>query len=176
MNSSDDSSPVYGKPSWLVGRIYSWVRYPALDNLVLLPLLIWALAAHFGYVPLYFHEVDRDSKKTIFQTLATLSGTTAGLTLTSVSIMINLVKTPLNTLDRLLPKEDKIRVGGVFLAALPKLALTFLSAFVGFVFQGVANSTSNWILELLVLWFGLASLSALCRIVWVLRRLLKLST
>lgn len=167
---------LYGPPNWFVGRVYSWVRYPAMDHLVLIPVLLWMAAAHWGFLPLFFEEMDRDSKKALFQTLATLAGTTAGLTLTSVSIMVNLVKTPLSTLDQLLPKEDKRRVGGVFLAALPKLALTLLSGLAAFAVQSVPGSGSNWVLEGLLLWFASAAFCSLCRIVWVLRRLLKLST
>jgi hypothetical protein len=64
-------------------------------------------------------EVPSESRRVAFQLVAAAAATIGGFTLTSISILVNLLRTPLSTIDRLLPAEDKARMGEVFLGVLP---------------------------------------------------------
>lgn len=98
----------------------------------------------------------------------------AGLTLTSVSILVNLLRTPLSNLDNILPASDKRRVGAVFLAALLPLLLTFIASASTIAIEGDAIMGVWWV-EAITLFLATTSVLAIARIVWVLRRLLDLT-
>jgi hypothetical protein len=147
-----------------------------MDYLTVIPLgiLLWLGLA--GTLPRFLTESGEAERRVFFQSIATLAGTTAGLTLTSVSILINLIRTPLGVLDKVLQQDDKRRVGSVFLAALPKLGLTTVVALAAVILDVVwKGQFQQQFLDLVVLWLATASLSALARLIWVLRRLLDLS-
>jgi hypothetical protein len=163
-----------GAASSAARLVHPWVRHRWLDQLVIVPIVIWLILGARGVTPLALTHVPTDVRRALFQVAATLAGTMAGLTLTSVSILINLLRTPLGVIDRLLPAEDKRRVGSVFLSALPNLLLVVAAALSAIAAE--ANTAIGyWWLQSIVIWFVLASLSALARVVWVLRRLLDLS-
>lgn len=136
--------------------------------------LVWAVTTYLTDLPVLLTGVDSGVRRPVFQTIATVAGAMGGLTFTSVSIMINLIKTPLSTLDRLTPPEDKRRVGDVFLAVLPKLFLTFTFA-LATLSTDTGTSPGMFWLQALTVGFALASLSGLARVIWILKRLLKLA-
>lgn len=115
-----------------------------------------------------------EARRPLFQTTATVAGAMAGLTFTSISIMINLVKTPMSAIDRLTKPEEKRQVGDVFIAVLPRLLMTFIFAAATLAVES-DSEVGIWWIQALVLWFALASVSGLGRVVWVLKRLLKLA-
>jgi hypothetical protein len=162
--------------------VLRWVKGPLWDHAVLIPLMLWVLLILVNVLPTPFVAIAPESRRAILQTFATLTGTMTGLTLTSVSIMINLVRTPLSAIDKLLPSADKRRVGGVFLAALPNLLGAFLASLVALALEPGAIALASksppalpWFPILIVLWFTAASLLSIARIVWVLRKLLRLA-
>lgn len=81
----------------------------------------------------------------------------------------------MTTVDRLLPADDKRRVGGVFLAVLPWLLVLFAVALVS-----VATDSNvkigYWWLQFLVMGMAVIAVCSISRVVWVLRRLLAVST
>jgi hypothetical protein len=82
----------------------------------------------------------------------------------------------LGVLDKVLQQRDKRKVGTVFLAALPKLTLTTVVALAAVALDVVWDSQGKQaLLDFFVLWLASSSVSAMARIVWVLRRLLDLS-
>jgi hypothetical protein len=147
-----------------------------MDYLTVIPLGIWLALGLVGHAPLLFIDSAEAERRVVFQTIASLAGTTAGLTLTSVSILINLVRTPIGLLEKVMQQADKKKVGSVFLAALPKLALTTVIALVAVGLDVVWDGCRQQVLlDFLTLWLASASISAMARIVWVIRRLLDLS-
>lgn len=147
-----------------------------MDYLTALPLTVLLVLGSVGAIPVLLLDSETAERRVFFQAVAALAGTTAGLTLTSVSILINLVRTPLAGLDKVLEQEDKRRVGSVFLAVLPKLAMTTLVALSAVLLDEIWDKEPQQVwLDFVVLWLATASLSALARVVWVLRRLLDLS-
>lgn len=165
-----------GRANWRKRRVYAWVRLPWMDYLTVIPLGIWLWLGMTGFIPVLFIDSSEAERRVIFQTMASLAGTTAGLTLTSVSILINLVRTPIGVLEKVMQQGDKKKVGSVFLAALPKLALTTVVALAAVGLDVIWDGCPQQvILDFLVLWLASASISAMARIVWVIRRLLDLS-
>ncbi|SEQ05147.1 hypothetical protein SAMN05444745_103292 [Arthrobacter sp. OV608] len=147
-----------------------------MDFLTIIPIGIWLWLGIGGILPKFLLDSSEAERRVVFQSIATLAGTTAGLTLTSVSILINLIRTPLGVLDKVLLEGDKRQVGSVFLSALPKLAMTTIIALAAVSLDVLWDGRIRQIgLDIVVLWLASASVLAMARIVWVLRRLLDLS-
>lgn len=154
-----------------------WVKYVWMD-LVIAAVVIggWATAAAlFCPVPYGLTAVPDDARRLLYQILATASATMGGFTLTSISILVNLLRTPMKTIDQLLPAADKRRVGSVFLNVLPWLLGLFITA-VGAVLTDANVAQGYWWLQLAVIGMALAAACAIGRVVWVLRRLLVVTT
>lgn len=98
-----------------------------------------------------------------------------GFTLTSISILVNLLRTPLSTIDRLLPAEDKSRVGEVFLGVLPWLLGVFFATLLCLAIDVDMPQGYVW-MQLVAVGLVVAAIMSLARVVWVLRRLLSVST
>jgi len=97
-----------------------------------------------------------------------------GFTLTSISILVNLLRTPLSTIDRLLPAEDKARVGEVFLGVLPWLLGVFIAAMTLLAVDVNVPRGYAW-MQFVAVGLTVAAIMSLARVVWVLRRLLSVS-
>ncbi len=143
---------------------------------VLLWLGIASLAGHY----LVLEGVDPGARRTLFQTLATLAGATAGLTLTSVSMLINVLGKKAAPGQRELPLEKltathRRQIGEVFLFAIPGLGLLLVASLVTVVLEGDAR-TGLWIPEGVVFVLAFASVLALLRVAWALRRVLAIAT
>jgi hypothetical protein len=152
-----------------------WVRHQWVDLASALALLsAWLVIGGLGWVPTLLTEVPSDTRRVAYQVLATVAGTMAGFTLTSVSILVNLLRTPMTAVDRLLPSQDKRRVGDVFLGVLPWLLLLFVGAIIGVVFDTAVAHGYRW-LQALMFTSMCAAGSAIARVAWVLRRLLAVS-
>lgn len=145
-----------------------------------LAVLIWlgiaSLAGHY----LVLEGVDPGARRTLFQTLATLAGATAGLTLTSVSMLINVLGKKAAPGQRELPLEKltathRRQIGEVFLFAIPGLGLLLVASLVTVVLEGDAR-TGLWISEAVVFVLAFASVLALLRVAWALRRVLAIAT
>ena len=81
----------------------------------------------------------------------------------------------MSTIDRLLPNDDKTRVGNAVIGALPSLLALFGVAIVGVLGDSTTPEGHWWIQAAL----GVTTLTAvlgLSRVVWVLRRLLATSS
>lgn len=162
---------IYGRPTGLRRLTYTWVKHPATDLLAALVVVPWLLVPGFTDARPFITDLEPATRQAVFQTLTTLSATLAGFVLTSVSILINLMRTPLSALDKIMANDDKARVGTVFLAALRPLAATFVAALIAFL-TDVDKMIGNPITELIAFACLAASLSAIARVVWVMRRLL----
>lgn len=129
---------------------------------------------HLCRLPQALTAVPPDSRRVAFQIVAAGAATMGGFTLTSISILVNLLRTPLSAVDRLLPAEDKTRVGSVFLGVLPWLLALFVAALLALT-TDVNVREGYWWMQLLTVSLLVSTTLALARIVWVLKRLLSVS-
>lgn len=155
---------------------HSWVRHQWMDWLLALAVVgVWLVLGKVGWLPWALTEVPHDARRTAYQILATVAATMGGFTLTSVSILVNLLRAPMTTVDRLLPADDKRRVGAALVSALPALFSVFVIALVGLTTD--ANIPAGyWWLQAVIIAAALAAVASIARVVWILRRLLALSS
>lgn len=125
-------------------------------------------------MPQALSAVPPESRRVVYQLVAAAAATMGGFTLTSISILVNLLRTPLSTIDRLLPAADKSRVGEVFLGVLPWLLGLFIAALVCLAVDVNLPQGYIW-MQLITTGLLLAAVMSLARVVWVLRRLLSVS-
>jgi hypothetical protein len=130
--------------------------------------------------PLILEGVGPGARRTLFQTLATMAGATAGLTLTSVSMLINVLGKKSAPGQRELPLEKltpthRRQIGEVFLFAIPGLGLLLIASLITVVLEG-DEVRGLWIPEAVVFVFAFASALALLRVAWALRRVLAIAT
>lgn len=153
-----------------------WVRRRWVD-LVASAVLVaaWLFAGWRGLIPLGLTQVCDPQRQATYQIIATIAGTMAGFTLTSVSVLVNLLRTPMSTIDRLLPATDKRRVGDVVVNVLPILGLSFGLAIFGLLTDSSTPQGHWWFQGTLAI-AVVSGFLALSRVVWVLRRLLSATT
>jgi hypothetical protein len=81
----------------------------------------------------------------------------------------------MTTVDKLLPANDKRRVGTAFVSALPTLFVVFVAAIVGLMTDANLD-TGYWWIQATIIGAAVAAVASLARVLWILRRLLTLST
>ncbi|QRY51591.1 hypothetical protein [Mycolicibacterium septicum] len=155
---------------------HNWVRHQWADWLFALIVVgVWLALGRAGWLTWALTEVPHDARRTAYQILATVAATMGGFTLTSISILVNLLRAPMTTVDKLLPTDDKRRVGTAFVSALPTLFTLFVAAIVGLTTDANLDS-GYWWLQAIIVAAAVAAVASLARVVWILRRLLTLST
>ena len=154
-----------------------WVIHLWMDLVIaILVVAIWnGLAYYVDWFPQALSAVPADARRTVYQILAAASATMGGFTLTSVSILVNLLRTPMTTVDRLLPADDKRRVGSAFLAVLPWLLALFVASLVCLLTDANVQS-GYWRMQLVLVGLVVAAVCALGRVIWVLSRMLAVSS
>jgi len=154
-----------------------WVRHIWMDFVIAVVVVGgWVAAATLTCsVPPALTAVPNDARRLLYQILATASATMGGFTLTSISILVNLLRTPMRTIDQLLPAADKRRVGSVFLNVLPWLLGLFVVAIIA-VLTDANMAQGYWWLQSVVIVMLITVVCAIGRVVWVLRRLLVVTT
>ncbi|OFI37000.1 hypothetical protein BIU82_11345 [Arthrobacter sp. SW1] len=141
---------------------------------------IWLVVSAVLGQPLMVEDVAEDSRRTVFQTLATLSGAVAGLILSSISMLVNVLgkKAPPGQralpLERLAP-DHRRQIGEAFLSVIPVLAVLLVAALATILVEG-DSATGIWPLEAVVFTFGAAAALGLVRMAWALRRLIAIAT
>lgn len=161
---------------------YRWfLLHPRFDYLwAVLGVAAWlGLSVALGQ-PLILEGVAESSRRTLFQTLATIAGATAGLTLTSVSMLVNVLGKRAGPGQRPLPLErltstHRREIGEVFLSVLPRLGVLLVLSLATIVLEGDGDA-GLWVPEALTLALGLACTLGLLRVAWALRRLLAIAT
>lgn len=159
-----------------------WILHRWLDLAVgVLAALMWyGVASRCWFpedqcrLPQALTAVPPESRRVVFQLVAAAAATMGGFTLTSISILVNLLRTPLSTIDRLLPAADKSRVGEVFLGVLPWLLGLFIAALICLAVDVNMPHGYAW-MQLATVVLLVAAVMSLGRVVWVLRRLLSVS-
>ncbi|MCV7284604.1 hypothetical protein H7J87_04615 [Mycolicibacterium wolinskyi] len=173
MNASNRPVTQFSLPERLQ---HNWVRHRWTDWLLALIVVGgWLVFGRIGWLPVALTEVPEAARRTAYQILATVAATMGGFTLTSISILVNLLRTPMTAVDRLLPAGDKQRVGAAFVAALPTLFALFVAALVGLTTD--ANTEAGyWWVQAVIIAAAFAAVASIARVVWILRRLLALSS
>lgn len=155
---------------------HNWVRHQWADWLAAFIIVGgWLALGRAGWLPWALTEVPHDTRRTAYQVVATVAATMGGFTLTSISILVNLLRTPMTTVDKLLPADDKRRVGTAFVSALPTLFILFAAALVGLTTDTNLDDGYWWI-QAVIVGSAVAAVASLARVVWILRRLLTLSS
>lgn len=138
-----------------------------------------ALSAMLGR-PFMVEAVAEDARRTLFQTLATLSGAVAGLILSSVSMLVNVLGKKAPPGQRALPLEKltpdhRRQIGEAFLSVIPVLAALLVAALAAIIVEG-DGVRGVWPVEAVVFALGLAAALGLVRMAWALRRLIAIAT
>lgn len=172
--SESSRTPLY-RESWLRKIILWWVRNRWADVLIAaVSVALWLEAGRRDWIPCALTEVDKAQRQVLYQTAMSISATMGGFTLTSVSILVNLMRTPLTAIERLLPAGDKEKVGDVVIGVLPSLAASFMVSTVGLLID-VHNDLGRWWIEAALIVAMTAGMLGLFRVTWVVRRLLAAS-
>lgn len=141
---------------------------------------VWLSVSAVLARPFMIEGVAEDSRRTLFQTLATLSGAVAGLILSSVSMLVNVLgkKAPPGQtalpLERLAP-DHRRQIGEAFLSVIPVLAALLVAALAAILMEG-DGFTGVWPIEAVVFGLGFAAALGLVRVAWALRRLIAIAT
>jgi hypothetical protein len=162
--------------------VWRWfLLHPRLDLLwTALAVGAWLALSAVLRQPFMVEGVAEDSRRTLFQTLATLSGAVAGLILSSVSMLVNVLgkKAPPGQralpLERLAP-DHRRQIGEAFLSVIPVLAALLVAALAAILVEGDGR-TGVWPIEAVVFGLGFAAVLGLLRMAWALRRLIAIAT
>lgn len=154
--------------SWLTLRFHSWLEHPWQDCF---PMLCLALV--LTRLPTPFTLIPFDTRHTLFQISIICSITLLGLTLTSVSVLINLLRAPMSMVDRVLTPQGKAKLGFVVLDFLWGSGALLCAAVVAFLHDGGPTSdyAIKWVEVMYVLAVALTALKFL-RITNLLKLLL----
>jgi hypothetical protein len=157
-----------------------WVQTPRLDFLIVVGATgACAVLAHWAVHTSPLDFVPEDARHALYQTVMSASVTIAGFTLTSVSVLINLLRTPVAAIDTLLRPADKRRIGIFFIDCFGPIALVIATAFVAFSLDSSkAPWAAQWVFALQTLFIGAIVFAVLrfARIVAILRLLLPVSS
>ncbi|MGV0596243.1 hypothetical protein [Mycobacterium sp. 20091114027_K0903767] len=153
-------------------RRHYWIRHRWVDIVVpACAIGVWVVIAACGWAPWALTEVPADTRRALYQIMATIAATMGGVTLTSISLLVNLLRTPMNTVDHLLPASDKRRIGEAFLGVLPWLSLLFSGSLVGIATDATRAHGYRW-LQLALMGLAMAAVCSIIRVVRILRLLL----
>ncbi|WP_458316553.1 hypothetical protein [Mycolicibacterium brisbanense] len=149
-----------------------WVHHIWLDIVPALAVVaLWMVLAVHGCVPRGLTEVPADTRRALYQSLATIAATMGGVTLTSISLLLSLIRTPRNGVDRLLPVVDERRIVTAFLGVLPWQGALFVGSLVAITMDATRTPGYPW-LQTALLALAMAGLCSIGRVFWILRRLL----
>lgn len=149
---------------------YYWVHHIWLDIVPAVAVIaVWSVLARQGVLPFGLTRVPADARRALYQSLASIAATMGGVTLTSISLLLNLIRTPTGTVD--LPAADERRIGQAFLGVLPWQGALFAGALVAITTDAPRAHGYPW-LQIVLLALAMAGLCSIGRVFWILRRLL----
>lgn len=137
-------------------------------------LLMGALVAVDRFVVSIFPlDLDDFSRRAVYQTLATLSGTLLGLTLTAISVLYNVLSQGTPLLDRALGANRKAATIDLFMSTVRGLFL----GFVVFLFALMADSGQSGVVSVQIIALGMLGfvLVRVGRVVYLLSTLLDIA-
>jgi hypothetical protein len=164
---------VYNPPP--ARRLFNgWLEHRRVDYPIVIVLcgIASAVLYHFNHFP--FTEIVDSDRHTVYQVAIQVSATLGGFVLTSVSVLVNLLRTPLAAIDKVLPPEDKRVIGNAFIGCLPATAFVFFTALAGFIWDHSKDGSA--VIEGLFLFSCLLALLRYARIVGILKLLLPVAS
>ncbi|MCX2714575.1 hypothetical protein [Mycolicibacterium sp. J2] len=149
---------------------YYWVHHGWLDLIPALILIaLWAVSARYGWAPRGLTHVPADARRALYQSLATIAATMGGVTLTSISLLLNLIRNPTSSVD--LPAGDERRIGQAFLGVLPWQGGLFTGSLIAITMDAPRACGYPW-LQTGLLAVAVAGFCSIGRVFWILRLLL----
>lgn len=149
---------------------YYWVHHIWLDLVpALAVIIVWTVLAGYALVPPGLSHVPAEARRALYQSLATIAATMGGVTLTSISLLLNLIRAPTTAVE--LPAVDERRIGQAFLGVLPWQGALFGGSLVAIAMDATRVAGYPW-LQTALLGLAVAGLCSILRVFWILRRLL----
>jgi hypothetical protein len=156
---------------------YFWLEHPRQDLwLAAIPVIVTAIVFNFTLhtlSPLY--TTSYDNKHALFQVAVGSSITLLGFILTSVSVLVNLLRAPLGTVDRILDAKSKTSIGLSFIDCLWAIALLLITSVLGLLHDGGKEATLDWV-EVLFFYAVVFTAIRFVRIAGILRLLLPVAS
>ncbi|OBC15400.1 hypothetical protein A5784_03035 [Mycobacterium sp. 852013-50091_SCH5140682] len=149
---------------------YYWVHHIWLDIVPAAAVIaVWSLLARQDVVPFGLSHVPPDTRRALYQSLSSIAATMGGVTLTSISLLLNLIRVPTGPVE--LPAADERRIGQAFLGVLPWQGALFAGALIAITMDATRSGGYPW-LQIVLLALATAGLCSIGRVFWILRRLL----
>lgn len=145
-----------------------WFERPATDLLVVFAVAAGTLAWSTWQGPFWLQRLEPDTRRAVFQTLSTISGTLLGLVLTSISVLNTVLRQPMSgLLESTLHPGRRRAVASLFFAAVRALALALVLNLVALVWDSDAQTGGRWAQSLALAAFVLVALR-MGRTLWAL--------
>ena len=157
--------------------LFGWIEHPTWDY------VIGAIAGPGVTVVCAWREwgqviasADAVTRRTLFQILATFSGTLLGLTLTSLSIMVALLRIPVKELDVLLPGKRRVRMVRAFISGLVGLGVALLVMLWAVLNNTKDQTAGSNVVQALVLSAACLAVLRIARVVIILWKMFEVTT
>lgn len=147
-----------------------WLENPRVD--IVLLVASFTIVMLIAAVPAPLHFMQFENRHGLYQVSITASVTLLGLTMTSVSVLVNLIRAPLTTIAKVLKPEGKARLGVVFLSCMWAMAALLCASVLAFMHDG--DVPIKWVELAYVVAAGFAALRFV-RIAAVLRLLISVA-
>jgi hypothetical protein len=159
------------------GAYYRWLDNPRQDIwLSGVLLVVLCIISHFtAQTNSPLGGASFDSKHTLFQVTVGSSVTLLGLILTSISVLVNLLRAPLGIVDRVLSTESKSRIAFSFIDCLWAIGLLLVASTLGLLHDGGQQATLDWV-EIVFSYAAIFATLRFVRIVGLLRLLLPIAS
>lgn len=162
---------------WVYPRpVRVWFQRPAWDLPIaaVLAVGLWYGSTRAG--PYWLQSLDIETRRAVYQTLTTLSGTLLGLVLTSISVLNTVLRQPLDAFaESALHPDRKQAVARLFFAAVRALALGVAVNLVVLIWDTKADVGGRWAQAIAI---GVLAL-VICRVarmLWALALVVAVST
>lgn len=163
-------------PTFTEKVLFVWIEHPALDYLL-------GAAAGVGITGIsawqdwgqLIASADAVVRRTIIQIIATFSGTLLGLTLTSLSILVGMIRSPVKELEVLLPGTRKVEMARTFLSGVFGLGLVLLMSLWAILNNTKDGSVGSNSVQILVLAATCLAALRIARVVLILWKMFVLT-
>lgn len=165
------------KVSRLDKTLYAWVEHPILDIVAAggIAAGVTGLSAwqEWGQI---IASADAGARRAVFQVVATTSGTMLGLTLTSLSILVGLIRSPVAQLEQVLPGNRTIRMARTFVSALLALGAVFMLAVWAILNNTKDGTPGSTLVQAMILAALVLAALRIYRVVWILWKMLQITS
>ncbi|HVR45191.1 MAG TPA: hypothetical protein VMT95_00915 [Candidatus Binatia bacterium] len=111
-----------------------WLENPWTDTAS--AIIVFVVFLLVAVVPAPLTLIPYEIRHGLYQVAITASVTLLGLTMTSVSVLVNLIRAPLTSIDKVLKPEGKARLGVVFLSCMWAMLALLCASILAFAHDG----------------------------------------